>query len=288
MARPTKKGLDYFPLDVDIDQDDKFQLIEALHGVKGFGITIKLLMRIYKEGFFYHWTETEQILFARRVNEDINTVKEVVNDCIKYSLFNSDLYDQFSVLTSHGIQARYFEAISRRKDVNADETYILVNLENYPNVNRKAVNVNINSVEGRVNADIGTQSKVKESKGKNKVPPATAKKPAIDENSNHYILAKYMYKKIKINNPDHKEPNFKTWSEDFRKILDIDRRDKNEVASLIKWVQADDFEMVNVLSPSKLRKRYDQLMLKMKKDPTAIKSSTVNNSNYKDLGGREY
>ena len=29
MARPIKEGLEYFPLDCDIDQDDKIALIEA-------------------------------------------------------------------------------------------------------------------------------------------------------------------------------------------------------------------------------------------------------------------
>ena len=29
MARPQKNGLDYFPLDVDMDQDDKIALIEV-------------------------------------------------------------------------------------------------------------------------------------------------------------------------------------------------------------------------------------------------------------------
>ncbi|MCY9140555.1 DUF4373 domain-containing protein [Peribacillus frigoritolerans] len=65
MARPKKEGLDYFPLDVDMDQDDKIALIEAKHGVIGFGVTLKLLMKIYKEGYFYRWTEREQLLFSR-------------------------------------------------------------------------------------------------------------------------------------------------------------------------------------------------------------------------------
>ena len=45
MARPVKEGLEYFPLDCDIDQDDKVALIEAQHGIKGFGVVIKLLMK---------------------------------------------------------------------------------------------------------------------------------------------------------------------------------------------------------------------------------------------------
>lgn len=43
MARYLKSGLDYFPLNVDIDQDDKMALIEAQYGIVGFGIVIKFL-----------------------------------------------------------------------------------------------------------------------------------------------------------------------------------------------------------------------------------------------------
>ena len=48
MARPIKTGLDYFPMDVDTDE--KFELIEAKHEIVGFGIVIKLFQRIYKSG----------------------------------------------------------------------------------------------------------------------------------------------------------------------------------------------------------------------------------------------
>ena len=107
MARPQKDGLDYFPLDVDIDQDDKIQLIEAQFGVIGFGIVIKLLMKIYKEGYFYEWTEKEQLLFSRRVNVDINQVNDVINECLKWGLFDQKLYEEYHILTSKGIQRRY-------------------------------------------------------------------------------------------------------------------------------------------------------------------------------------
>ena len=76
MARPQKTGLDYFPLDVDIDQDDKVAIIEAQHGIVGFGIVVKLLMKIYDTGYFYEWTEREQILFSNRVNVNINGVSD--------------------------------------------------------------------------------------------------------------------------------------------------------------------------------------------------------------------
>lgn len=71
------EGLDYFSLDTDIDQDDKVAIIEAQHGMLGFGVVIKLLMKIYSEGYYYDWTEKEQILFSKRVNANINLQSKV-------------------------------------------------------------------------------------------------------------------------------------------------------------------------------------------------------------------
>lgn len=279
MARPLKEGLDYFPLDVDIDQDDKFQLVEALHGVKGFGITVKLLMRIYKEGFYYDWTEREQLLFSKRVNENINDVKEVVNDCIKYGVFDSETYATHEVLTSRGIQKRYFEAVTRRKTLTVKESLLLIDINDYQNINRKIVNVDINPKSVVVDADISTQSKVKESKGeKSKV----NHKQVYDADSPYFILAEFLYKEIQRNNPNHKEPNFQNWADEFRKIIELDDRDKKEVSKIIRWVQSDDFEMVNVQSPNKIRKRYDNLVMKMNKAGGGFQAAYVPTEQPKD------
>ncbi len=66
MARPLQTGLSYFPLDVTFDQDDKIALIESDFGIEGFTVIVKLLMKIYSEGYNYHWGEKEQKLFSRR------------------------------------------------------------------------------------------------------------------------------------------------------------------------------------------------------------------------------
>ncbi len=166
MARPQKRGLDYFPLDVDIDQDDKIQLVEALHGMTGFSVVIKLLMRIYKEGYYYEWGEMEQLLFSRRVNVDINTLNDIVNDCIKYGIFDEKIYETYKVLTSVGIQERYFEATKRRKNVTVVNQYTLINDVEKVNANIGRVNVDINGdVVDNMSAET-PQSKVKESKVK--------------------------------------------------------------------------------------------------------------------------
>jgi ribosomal protein L36 len=159
MARPQKIGLSYFPLDVDVDQDDKIALIETQHGIIGFGVIIKLLMKIYSEGYFYDWTEKEQILFSKRVNVDIKQVNEIIDDCIKWEFFDSNLFEAFKVLTSRGIQKRYFEIVKRRQRVEVINELLLLDnadINSYANI----VIVDIN----KDNANINPQSKVNKTK----------------------------------------------------------------------------------------------------------------------------
>lgn len=173
MARPIKEGLDYFPLDVDIDQDDKVAIIEAQYGIVGFGIVIKLLMHIYKNGYYYQWTEKEQLLFARRVNVDINEVGDVIGDCMRWGMFDESMFSAYQVLTSKGIQKRYLEAAKRRTRVEVAKELLLLSeddIKDYSNI----VIVNINSV----NADIYPQRKVKERKEEKRIHIVEQDEPA--------------------------------------------------------------------------------------------------------------
>lgn len=98
-------------------------------------------------------------------------------------------------------------------------------------------------------------------------------KRVYDEESPSFILANFFYKEILKNDPKRRKPNLQTWSDDIRKILELDKRDKKEIGELIRWVQKDSFEQANVLSPKKLRERYTGLLLKMtndKKGPVAV------------------
>ncbi|MBE9390032.1 Lin1244/Lin1753 domain-containing protein [Vagococcus salmoninarum] len=169
MARPVKRGLDYFPFDVDADYDDKFQLIEAVHGNTGFAVVVKLMMKIYKEGFYYQWNEREQLLFSKRVNLPYEQVILIVEDCLKYELFSNDLFQKYNVLTSIGIQSRYFKAIDKRKKLEIIREFLIIDEEELSKLSIKLVNLGTTGVNRRttkVNQESGTQRKVKESKVK--------------------------------------------------------------------------------------------------------------------------
>lgn len=92
----------------------------------------------------------------------------------------------------------------------------------------------------------------------------TTRKHVYEDDSIYIMLAKYFVEQIKQNNPNFKEPNYQKWANDIRLMIERDNRTEEQIKYLIKWVQQDDFEMANVLSPSKLRKRFDQLVLKVK------------------------
>lgn len=155
-----KSGLDFFPLDVCLDR--KFELIEAEFGLTGFGVIVHLLQEIYgKEGYYIEWTEEVALLFARRIGLGGSVVSEIVDASIRRGMFDKEIYDKYHVLTSRGIQKRYFEAVSRRKSLEVDCNILLVDCAQIcPNVNISSKNVNIFSK----NADIQKQSRVEESR----------------------------------------------------------------------------------------------------------------------------
>ncbi|MGU3377379.1 DUF4373 domain-containing protein [Chryseobacterium sp. M5A1_1a] len=159
MARPIKVGLDYFPLDTNIDSDDKIELVESEFGSKGFAVVIKLFCKIYADkGYYYSWTEKEKLLFAKRTGEAVGLVDEIVKRSVKWGLFDESVFNQFQILTSSAIQSRFLEATNRREKIEMYKEFLLIVVSDYKN----GVNVNINSI----NVNISTQSKVKESKVK--------------------------------------------------------------------------------------------------------------------------
>ena len=161
LARPKKTGLEYFPLDVTAGMNDEVELIEAKYGLEGFAIFIKLLQAIYKNGYYINWTEKEQLLFIKRVNVTETLVNDVITTCLQWKLFDKQLFDEYQILTSHGIQQRFLFAIGRRTSVEMEEKYLLLS-EKEVSATKTLVNV----TKTQVNVDNNPQSKVKESKGK--------------------------------------------------------------------------------------------------------------------------
>lgn len=91
-------------------------------------------------------------------------------------------------------------------------------------------------------------------------------KQAYDESSIYFQLANYLYKKILSLNPEHKQPNIQKWSDSFRLMMERDNRTEEQIKYAIDWVNNDPFWGSNILSPDKLRKQFDSIVIKIKSE----------------------
>ena len=84
-----RDGIDYFPLDVQVD--DKFELIEAESGLTGFAVVVKLLPKMNGGfGYYFEWTNDSVLLFGGKVGLDGHDVYGIVRDEIKRGVFDED------------------------------------------------------------------------------------------------------------------------------------------------------------------------------------------------------
>lgn len=164
MARPTAKGVEYFPLNVNFINDLKVRKLLLSCGAEAIAVLIYLLSTIYKdEGYYVEIHEDEIDLIALDVNVTPEFVLEVINKACEVRLFDVNLYNNFNILTSKGIQERYLKITERRKNSVVITQFNLINVYNNSiNVNNNSINVDNNPV----NVYKSTQSKVKERKGK--------------------------------------------------------------------------------------------------------------------------
>jgi hypothetical protein len=149
--------MDYFPLDTDMD--DNFECIEAKYGVQGFGILIKMYQKIYHDyGYYYPWTEREQLLFSKHINVDIATVNAVIHDAAGYGIFDLKILESHQVLTSRGIQKRYILMNRRRKHLTLFRDLWLLPVGNNPqNVDNNAPVIEFLSYKTTGNDDNNAQ-----------------------------------------------------------------------------------------------------------------------------------
>lgn len=127
MARPSKKGLEYFELDCVID--DKVKLLIAEFVMAGYGTIIRLYQKIYgEEGYYCHWDKDVALLFCQENGMGRKVVSEIINACIRRGLFDCGLYQRCQILTSKGIQKRYFRAASKKHGLKIVNDYLLIDM----------------------------------------------------------------------------------------------------------------------------------------------------------------
>lgn len=146
MARPEEKGLKYFPFNVDFFNDEKIEAISGEFGIKGEIVAVKLLCAIYRNGYFIEWSDLYKMKFLRNlpgISSDL--LDTIILRLVKWDFFDKDLFNSAKVLTSRGIQRRYFEAIRRRK--NSDVGLYIIEEPSTDGKHQQMQNVKLTDVD---------------------------------------------------------------------------------------------------------------------------------------------
>ena len=187
-GRPIKQGLDYFSLDVDFFQSAKVRRIIKGCGCKAVSVLICLLANIYrKDGYFLRWDGDMGYMIAEEIGAYIGSstpelmVTDVLSKALSAGFFHPGIFETYGVLTSDGIQERFFTAVERRKKVEIFKEFFLLDPEKVPKnavwksattmpkngfLGQKSINVDINSINvcnNSINVNRNEQSKVKNS-----------------------------------------------------------------------------------------------------------------------------
>ena len=154
-GRPTKQGIDYFPMDVGFFSDVKIRKISRACGSQSASILICLLCNIYKdEGYYIVWDEDLPFVIADIVGVSEGAVKEVLIKALQVGFFDNTLYEKYHVLTSFGIQKRFLLATYKRKETELIPEYMINDVNN-------SINDGINSINDVNNAkDAGAMSQL--------------------------------------------------------------------------------------------------------------------------------
>ena len=165
------KGIPYFPTPANFFDEEIMELLEAKFGVLASYIVLRLLCKIYKEGYYISWGKEQSLIFIRKVGGGIKEeiMEKVMELLLEKGFFHKETYEQYGVLTSERIQEVWFEATTRRKIDFSQLPYIL---ENRKKKGKRKEDVNEENADifptqedvNPENDDISGQTKLKETK----------------------------------------------------------------------------------------------------------------------------
>ena len=130
-------GINYFPVGVNFMEENAMEVIEAKYGIKGSAIVLKLMCKIYKEGYYIRWDEEQCLIFANKAGREVQAeeVQGIIEILFTKGILDRNSYQENGILTSESIQKVWMEATKRRKRELSELPYLMVKPEKE---NRKA------------------------------------------------------------------------------------------------------------------------------------------------------
>ncbi len=114
--------------------------------------------------------------------------------------------------------------------------------------------------------------------GYSKVPnmvqkPKREPKKTLRWESGDMEVADKIYNLLLVLNPKHKKPNMDSWANEVRLMREQDTHSHKDIMDLFRFANSDNFWKSNILSPKKLREKWDVLIIKrgeVNQQPTEV------------------
>ena len=245
MATEIKK-LSYFPMDTQFFENEKIEMLMANFGFEASGVYIKLLCKIYTNGYYMRWNETICKVFTYSLHSRFNSkkVQQIIDFLVEFNFFNKKLFLEHQILTSKGIQERFFEIISRRKNFVCENVeYLLVpipkrfsesknasKMQQSSPLNDEKCNISVDSTGE--NVDISKQSKVKESIVKESIVKESKVKNLYSSSSSSACACAREANGVIVSEEEIKKPN--SFSENCKKWNAELMKDEEWLSSVVR------------------------------------------------------
>ena len=246
----------YFSHDSNANDDPKCVLLIEQLGLEGYGI-YWVLIELLRDQPGYRYPLSLIPAISRRYNTTNEKMKTVITN---YRLFEIEDEEFFSL----SLMKRMEHLDSKRKQAS---------FAGKKSAEARLLNASSTDVQRPLN-DRSTikvnKTKLNESKVNKTTIPLSENK--FSDDAIELSLASELFNLILENNPEAKIPNLQTWAKTFDLMIRRDNRNVGDIQTVMKWCQQDSFWQGNILSPSKLRDKYDQLTIKMKSPQRVDKS----------------
>lgn len=128
MSRIKKRGLDYFPLDIDFLQNRLVRRIMKREGDGALATLVSAFSCIYGGEGYYVLTDAffYEDISANLYHQTAEDVKRILTLAAEYGIFDVTLFRECGVLTSAGIQRQYLFSTKRRKSSAIDNRFNLI------------------------------------------------------------------------------------------------------------------------------------------------------------------
>lgn len=179
MARPFKKGLSYFPLDVKLFENPKIQELIVDCGFLGVVVYIRILTLVYQEGYYLETTveSLAKVIFKDIKGKNLTKVDRVIE--VIYRIAQLGLLERTlvakGIITSSSIEKQWLISTTRRKNIDKSKYWLLTaeeeqealkctksSISESARIMSKFINVDNNSINvdnNQVNVDNNTQNK---------------------------------------------------------------------------------------------------------------------------------